>query len=310
MNSAGQERVIGERQTRRRVREIRIPLPGGRQQIPDWLRPAAAPHHVRGQEARRSERGPDAVPPEPHELRQAGHDGARLRQRSRGDPEGIRAVLRNHRALGGDRPQPPLRGPGRLLAFGVFTTDDVETFARVYFGPKATQDQLYAALELSRQRFAELSPAEEATSVANSATTCVCTPSSPRSCHSRTPTLESSTSSPVSSGACCREPERNCRRDSAEHRHGVLPHPADEQRTDRPGAAGPAAQTRREQGPQCCHRAGTGSAFTDHRGVERALRPEPWERASPHAGATSFRPRPGPRPGRERPGEHPARTCG
>ena len=48
----------------------------------------------------------------------------------------------------------------RLLAFGVFTTDDVETFARVYFGSKATQDQLYAALEPSRQRFAELSPTE------------------------------------------------------------------------------------------------------------------------------------------------------
>ena len=80
MNSAGQERVIGERQTARRVREARVPLPGGRQQVPDRIRPAAAAHDVRGQEARRRERGPDAVAPEPHPPRQTGHDGARLRQ--------------------------------------------------------------------------------------------------------------------------------------------------------------------------------------------------------------------------------------
>ena len=49
---------------------------------------------------------------------------------------------------------------GRLLDFGVFTTDDVGSFARVYFDPKATQDRLYAALEPARQRFAELAPDE------------------------------------------------------------------------------------------------------------------------------------------------------
>ena len=39
---------------------------------------------------------------------------------------------------------------GRLLGFGVFTADDVEAFARVYFNPKAGQDRLYAALEAAR----------------------------------------------------------------------------------------------------------------------------------------------------------------
>ena len=34
---------------------------------------------------------------------------------------------------------------GRLLSFGVFAADDVEAFARVYFDPKGTQDKLYAA---------------------------------------------------------------------------------------------------------------------------------------------------------------------
>ena len=37
-----------------RVREARVPLPGGRQQVPDRLRPAAAAHHVRGQGLRRT----------------------------------------------------------------------------------------------------------------------------------------------------------------------------------------------------------------------------------------------------------------
>ncbi len=45
---------------------------------------------------------------------------------------------------------------GRLLNFGVFMSDDVETFGRVYFDPKASQDRLYAALEPARQRFVEL----------------------------------------------------------------------------------------------------------------------------------------------------------
>ena len=48
----------------------------------------------------------------------------------------------------------------RLLDFGVFRADDVETFARVYFDSKATQDRLYAALEPARERFAELAPDE------------------------------------------------------------------------------------------------------------------------------------------------------
>ena len=45
---------------------------------------------------------------------------------------------------------------GRLLDFGVFATDDVESFARVYFDPRSNQDRLYAALEPARQRFVDL----------------------------------------------------------------------------------------------------------------------------------------------------------
>ena len=49
---------------------------------------------------------------------------------------------------------------GRLLDFGVFLAGDVEAFARLYFDAKTTQDRLYAALEPARQRFVELDPDE------------------------------------------------------------------------------------------------------------------------------------------------------
>ncbi len=50
----------------------------------------------------------------------------------------------------------------RLLDFGVFSGADVEVFARVFFAAKTTQDQLYAALETPRLRFGDLSDAEGA----------------------------------------------------------------------------------------------------------------------------------------------------
>ncbi len=50
---------------------------------------------------------------------------------------------------------------GRLLEFGVYSETDVEAFARVYFDAKATQAQLYAALEPVCQRFRELMPKEQ-----------------------------------------------------------------------------------------------------------------------------------------------------
>ena len=48
----------------------------------------------------------------------------------------------------------------RLLGFGVFAADDVEAFARVYFDARATQDKLYAALGPPRQRFGALADDE------------------------------------------------------------------------------------------------------------------------------------------------------
>jgi len=50
---------------------------------------------------------------------------------------------------------------GRLLNFGLYTDTDIENYARVYFNNKATQDQLYAALEPICDRFGELSHEEQ-----------------------------------------------------------------------------------------------------------------------------------------------------
>ena len=49
----------------------------------------------------------------------------------------------------------------RLGAFPVYGADDVETFARVYFDPKATQDRLYAVLAPVVERFEALSADEQ-----------------------------------------------------------------------------------------------------------------------------------------------------
>ncbi len=49
----------------------------------------------------------------------------------------------------------------RLLAFPVYTEADVEAFARIYFDPKATQDQIYAGLAPAVARFRSLSAEEQ-----------------------------------------------------------------------------------------------------------------------------------------------------
>lgn len=49
----------------------------------------------------------------------------------------------------------------RLIAFGVYEKTDVEAFARVYFNPKSTQDQLYAALAPCVERYRGLQEEEQ-----------------------------------------------------------------------------------------------------------------------------------------------------
>lgn len=49
----------------------------------------------------------------------------------------------------------------RLAAFPVFTKEDIERFARIYFDKKMIQDRLYAALEPARTRAAEMEADEQ-----------------------------------------------------------------------------------------------------------------------------------------------------
>jgi type I restriction enzyme R subunit len=49
----------------------------------------------------------------------------------------------------------------RLAAFPVYTEADVHAFAKVYFSPKATQDQLYAVLAPVVERYGEISKEEQ-----------------------------------------------------------------------------------------------------------------------------------------------------
>lgn len=48
----------------------------------------------------------------------------------------------------------------QLLDFHVYTDDEVDAFARLFFNPRTTQDRLYAALRPMLDRFAELAPEE------------------------------------------------------------------------------------------------------------------------------------------------------
>jgi type I restriction enzyme R subunit len=50
---------------------------------------------------------------------------------------------------------------GRLAAFPVYTQADVDRFAKVYFDPRATQDQVYAVLAPSKTRAEEMSEQEQ-----------------------------------------------------------------------------------------------------------------------------------------------------
>ncbi len=49
----------------------------------------------------------------------------------------------------------------RLLDFHIYTDDEVEAFAALYFAPKTTQDQIYAALTAMKARFVDLGEDEQ-----------------------------------------------------------------------------------------------------------------------------------------------------
>ena len=158
---AGHERLPGGAD-RQDLRAPRVPVPDRRQQVPDRLRPAAAAHDVRGQEARRRERGADALAPQPHATprRRARWCSTSPTRRTRSRPPSSPTTRRRC------SPRRPTRtcstrSRRRLAAFPVYTEADVDAFAKVYFDPKATQDRLYAVLAPVVERFRALSEEEQ-----------------------------------------------------------------------------------------------------------------------------------------------------
>ena len=122
---------------RQDVRARRVPLPDRRQQVPDRLRPAAAAHDVRGQEARRRERGADAVAAEPH----ASPDkkGTMVLDFAN-EADEIKAAFEPYyeTTLLSEATDPNLlyEIQSRLAGFPVYTEADVDAFAKVYFDPE------------------------------------------------------------------------------------------------------------------------------------------------------------------------------
>ena len=102
MNSEGEPQTISEAQTAKTFEGPTLSVLDRREQVSDGLRPAAAAHDVRGQEARRRQRCADTVAPQPHAAtRQEGHDGARFRKRVGRNQGGFRALLRDNTAFRG-----------------------------------------------------------------------------------------------------------------------------------------------------------------------------------------------------------------
>ena len=136
----------------------------------------------------------------------------------------------------------------RLLGFGVFAEGDVEAFARVCFDPGATQDRLYAALEPPRQRFGALA-ADEGRDFRGQLGDYVRLYAflSAGADVRRRRSREALRLCPAPPPPAAGRRRRAAARGAAEHRHGVVPHPADQPRPHRAGAAGRRARPRRQQ---------------------------------------------------------------
>ncbi len=198
----------------RHVRTRRVPLPGRGQQVPDRLRPAAAAHHVRGQEARRRERRPDPVAAEPHPSGQGGHDGARLRQRGRRDSRPPSSPTTRRRSS----PRPPTRTCCTRSRRELADLPGLHRGRRRTLSPRLLRPARRRRTSSTRcwhplvERFASSCrrPSSE-TSAGSSPTTSGSTPSCRRCSPSPTPISRSSMSSPGTSAGCCVPTGRRCR---------------------------------------------------------------------------------------------------
>ncbi|MGH7803431.1 MAG: type I restriction endonuclease subunit R, partial [Candidatus Binatia bacterium] len=193
----------------------------------------------------------------------------------------------------------------RLLAFPVYTEPDVDAFAKRYFDKKATQDQLYALLAPIVDRFRALGEAEQQDFRGELGDYVRLYAFLAQILTFADPDLEKLY-------AFARHLRRLLPSDPAElprevqqnHRHGVLPHPANRQRQDRAREKERRAPADRHEREARSGIGGDGVAVADHRRSQRALRPEPRPRASPDARADDGTARCRRRPRRERPRQH------
>ena len=243
MNSAGQERVIGERQTAAEFEkpEYRFLVVANKFQTgfdQPLLHTMYVDKKLGGVNAVQTLSRLNRTHP-----RQAGRDGARLRQRSRGDQEGFRAVLRDHPALGRNRPQPALRGAGPA--------------ARLRRVPGRRRRGLRAAVLRSQD-----DPGQSLRGAGTGAPALrgarprrgTGLPRPARRLHPpvrlprpgadvrRPRPREALRLRPAPAAPAAGRQGRAASRGATEHRHGVVPHPADEPRPHRAGPAGPAAR--------------------------------------------------------------------
>ncbi len=177
------------------VRHRRVPHPGRGREVPDRLRPAPAPHHVRGQDPAGLSRRPDPLPAQPHPPRQGRHLRSRLPSTTPKPSERVRAVLRRDRrpTVG---PEPALRHPHALDEFGILRADEITDLRRTSTSPARPTT---AASTPPSPRPSTGSTTSTTTNKTASATpspaSCAPTGSSPRSSPSATPTSNATTSS-------------------------------------------------------------------------------------------------------------------
>ena len=107
VHRVGHERLPRE-PDRDALRRARVRRPHRGREVPDRLRPAAAAHDVRGQDARRARRRPDPLAAQPDPPREDRHVRPRLPQRGRRHHRGVQALVRDD-GRHPDRPEPPLR---------------------------------------------------------------------------------------------------------------------------------------------------------------------------------------------------------
>ena len=95
------------------IRAGSVSVPDLRRQVPDRVRRTAVAHDVRGQDPVRDQGGPDAVASQPGAPAETRRVRARLHERCRYHPGGVRRLLPDDDPQRGDRPQQAARPQGR-----------------------------------------------------------------------------------------------------------------------------------------------------------------------------------------------------